>query len=96
MKQLTNKDLINIIIHKGNLININDEIKAVIVSSSAPCDKMDQIFELYKQRYEVITKASLEYPHINWMDQAIGKESSFKNSVKNTIKLKIMDRLHLN
>jgi len=92
MKQLTEKDLINIVIHKGNLININDEIKAVIVSSSAPCDKMDQIFELYKQRYEVITKASLEYPHINWMDQAIGQE----NSGSHNIKLKIMDRLHLN
>ena len=92
MKQLTEKDLINIIIYKGNLININDEIKAIIVSSSAPCDKMDQIFELYKQRYEVITKASLEYPHINWMDYAIGKE----NNIKNNIKVEIMDRLHLN
>ena len=96
MKQLTNSDLININALKTVLKMISNDIKDVKASNSAPSEKAKQIFNLYTHKGRLLNQATEHYPHINWINETLGEETSFESSFKTTAKMKIETRFNLN
>jgi len=96
MKQLTKSDLINIDAFKALLRLVSNDIKDVKNSSSADSDKAKQIFKLYRQRMQSINQAGEKYPQINRYNEALGLETGFESSNKQTIKMKIEAKFNFN
>jgi len=96
MKNLTKSDLINIEAFKQLIKCVSNDIKDVKASNTAPSEKANKIMQLYRQRIQLISQASEKYKHINWLDEAIGQETSFKRSLKDTARIKVEMKFNFN
>ena len=96
MKNLTKSDLINIEALKAVLKMVSNDIKEVKDNTTAPCDKVKEIFKLYRQRTQLINQATEKYPHINWYDEAMGPDTSFNRSLIDTARMKIDMKFNFN
>lgn len=96
MKHLTKGDQANIEAFKQLIKCVSNDIKDVKNSSSNPRDKADKIMQLYRQRIQLISQASEKYNHINWLDEAIGQETGFERSLKDTARIKIEMKFNFN
>jgi hypothetical protein len=96
MKNLTKSDLVNIEALKAVLIMLSNDIKDVKAKVDIPSNKAEKIFALYRQKAQLINSATDKYPHINWLNVALGEETNSERSLKDTVRIKIETRLNLN
>jgi hypothetical protein len=96
MKNLTKSDLVNIEALKAVLIMLSNDIKDVKAKVDIPANKAENIFALYRQKAQLINSAADKYPHINWLNVALGEETNSERSLKDTVRIKIETRLNLN
>lgn len=96
MKPSTKSDLINIESLKGVLKMINNDIKDVKGSASAPSEKASKLMTLHRQRAQIINQGNSKYPHINWLDEAIGPDNGFNRSLIETARMKIENKFNFN
>ena len=67
-----------------------------ITRDEARNQKADQVFKLTRQRIQLINQATGKYPHINWINEAIGIENGFEVSRKETARTKIDMKFNFN
>lgn len=96
MKNLNKSDLANIEAFKQLIKCVSNDIKDVKNSKEAPGEKANKIMQLYRQRIQLISQASEKYRHINWLDEAIGQETSFERSLKDATRIKIEMKFNFN
>jgi hypothetical protein len=96
MKNLTKSDLTNIEALKAVLIMLSNDIKDVKAKVDIPANKAEKIFALYRHKAQLINSAADKYPHINWLNVALGEETNSERSLKDTVRIKIETRLNLN
>jgi len=96
MKNLTKSDMINIEAFKSLIQLIVNDIKEVKAKADIPANKAEKIFALYRQKAQLINSAADKYPHINWLNVALGEETNSERSSKDTVRIKIETRLNLN
>ena len=44
---------------------------------------------VYRHRAQLINQGNSKYPHVNWIDEAIGEDNSFNRSLIDTARMKI-------
>lgn len=88
MKNLTKSDLINIEALKGALKMLSNNIKDIKASKAAASEKAKQLMAVYRHRAQLINQGNSKYPHINWIDEAIGEDNSFNRSLIDTARMK--------
>lgn len=93
---LTKSDLINIEALKSSLKMINNDIKEVKQGDKTPEEKMKYLMLLHRQRAQLITAGNKNYSHINWIDEAIGPDTSFNRSLIDTTRIKAEQRAVFN
>jgi len=96
MKHLTKSDLANIEAFKQLLKCVSNDITEVKQGTVPESEKANKIMQLYRQRIQLISQASEKYSHINWLDEAIGQETSFKRSLKDTARIKVEMKFNFN
>ncbi len=96
MKNLTKGDQANIEAFKQLIKCVSNDIKYVKASKSAASEKANKIMQLYRQRIQLISQASEKYSHINWLDEAVGPDTSFSRTLKDTARMKIEMKFHFN
>lgn len=96
MKNLTKGDQANIEAFKQLIKCVSNDIKDVKLSKATPSEKANKIMILYRQRIQLISQASEKYNHINWLDEAIGKDTSFGRTIKDTARMKIDMKFNFN
>lgn len=88
MIQLTKIDNLNIEAYKGLLSMLQNDIKYIKGGTATPKQKANLLMEVSRQRLKLIQNATANYPHINWINEAIGERNAFQESEMNTIRLK--------
>lgn len=96
MKPLTKSDLINIESLKGVLKMINNDIKDLKTSPTAPSEKTSKLITLHRQRAQIVSQGNSKYPHINWLDEAVGPDNGFNRSLIDTARMKIEMKFNFN
>lgn len=74
MKNYTKSDQVNIEAFKALIKLVNNDIREVKEGSSAPCERAKQIFKLYQRKSNLIENAKQQYPEIDWITIAVGRE----------------------
>jgi len=88
MKQLTKSDLIDIEALKTVLKMLSNDITEVKQSNISASEKANKIFQLYRDKGRLLNKATEKYPHVNWLNEAIGPDTSFNRCLKDTARIK--------
>lgn len=96
MKHLTKSDLINIEAFKQLIKCVSNDIKDVKASKAAPSDKAKQLMTVYRHRAQLINQGNSKYPHVKWIDEAIGEDNSFNRSLIDTARTKIDMKFNFN
>ena len=96
MKNLTKSDLINIEALKGALKMLSNDIKDIKAGKAAASDKAKQLMTVYRHRAQLINQGNSKYPHVKWIDEAIGEDNSFNRSLINTARMKIEMNFNFN
>lgn len=88
MAQLTKSDELNIETYKGLLAMLQNDIVYIKGGTATAKQKANLLMEVTRQRSKLIENATANYPHINWINEAIGERTAFKESEMNIIRLK--------
>lgn len=88
MKQLSKSDILNIETYKGLLAMLQNDIVYIKGGTATPKQKANLLMEVSRQRSKLIQNATANYPHINWVSEAIEERTAFQESEHNTIRLK--------
>lgn len=96
MKNITKSDLINIEALKGALKMLSNDIKDIKSGKAAASEKAKQLMAVYRHRAQLINQGNSKYPHINWIDEAIGEDNSFNRSLIDTARMKIDMKFNFN
>lgn len=91
MKPLTKSDLANIEAYKQLLNMFNNDIEEAKTGLNLPHEKAHLVFNLSKQRSDLIATAKKNYPSINWVQETIKLNKDIKK-----IKDKVIFTLNLN
>lgn len=91
MKPLTKSDLANIEAYKELLNMLNNDIEQAKTGLNTQQEKAHLVFNLSRQRSELIATARKHYPAINWVLMAINSKSDVKK-----FKDKVIFKLNLN
>ena len=85
MKPLTKSDLINIEAYKELLNMFNKDIEQAKTGLNTPQEKAHLVFNLSRQRSDLIAKAKKNYPLINWVQETIKLNKDIKKIKQNVI-----------
>lgn len=91
MKPLTKSDITNIEAYKELLNMLNNDIEQAKIGLNTPQEKAHLVFNLSRQRSDLIAMAKKNYPLINWVQETIKLNKDVRK-----IKQDVIFKLNLN
>ena len=85
MKPLSKSDLANIQAYRELLNMLNNDIEQAKTGLNTPQEKAHLVFNLSRQRSDLIATAKKNYPAINWVQETIKLNKDIKKIKQNVI-----------